>query len=326
LLILLVFLSLLVGEGRGVVLEGLGDILDNTEFRVNADGSVLMHSGLEIIHWSRRGRVIHRFAVSDPDPILHIHDSFYDEEHERYLISTQKNLQIFDRENGYLGRGYDSDSAEGDDVLYRSLYRAGDDTYAYLLMLDFWVNPNPDFLVRFDYARDESGDFAVRHLSETFASFSEEQHQLKQVFRRHWLLEDEDELFLIYELAPYLRRFTLDGDKPIEGKRIPLALIDYVRPPKAWNTSVSSRQEITAWFSSWSRITGFYDLETDWLIGYHIPDPETEGEKLLGLQKIDRNGRKQGPVTRRRGLLIGTHEGLAYIVRLETQTLELVPL
>jgi len=308
-------------------LQGLDELEASAFFRMEDDGSILMCSGKTLYHWNQSGALVNRIEIPDPDEGSFIHTASFDVETSLYLICSPKELLFYNRAGALQGEGYTMASGSRRDIVYRRLMPVADKYFGYLNQIDLWENPSSAFLVRFTFEKREDG-YEVREIGRPFASFTPDQKRMNQIFKGHWILEDGNHgnLYLAFELSSYLRHFVpgAGGEMQEQERRIRLALPEYVPPPKAWNQTLRSQDEIFAWMSSWSRINGFYALADRFLVGYLVPDPDRPGESIQALQQISLSGRNIGRMRKQAGQLIGTHDGAAYIFRRDARGFEVV--
>ncbi len=302
-------------------------IFDQNNAQIATDGSILLAAGQELRHWDAKGNPIRTISsIPGQVEIRGIMTFVYDATRGIYWIidGFERRFHFFDKTGKYLGSDFpfDADDPHAKKVQYRRLILVGSRVFAQdnsALAGRMPVRPSIFQLLEVDV---EKNGVNLRRVGPTCYEVRPTLMHYNYTFKRHWLVQKgfSKNFFVVDELSTAILEYGPEQGKDIsdgivrEVSRLPLTMEDWVgsKPPDQF-ISLTSRKEQVDWILSFSRLTGLYRLEQDFLVGYSIPNKKG-GLGLLALQRVNREGRRIGSKVIIDGVLIGTHENRAMVL------------
>ena len=280
-----------------------------------ADGSLLIVDNEHVYHCNAEGALIRRLEIPAEDRLLPLSAAHYNVVTRQYWLVASGIGSFFLDENGKeMGRGYRlGKGGEFLDVApkvfmetNKALFVVGFDE------LDLWSEPNPQVISEVEVSTGKDGAIILSKVGPSFHILPDISKSFNFNFKRHWLLAGpyHDDLFVVSELSCVVHHFVqhpqvLGHRLEMSNKRIPLALPKYVQPPVGWSTRIKTDDDHKRWWFSWSFLTGFFDVGSNFLVTYTIPHETDPFQSRRLAQVVDHSGKAIGPAKALEGHPVG---------------------
>lgn len=301
--------------------------------QIAKDGSILLAAGKELRHWDAQGRLLRKISSIPGKVDFKLIMTFvWDANRGIYWVidGFQSHFHFFDSDGTYLGSDYpyDPKDPQSKRTQYQRLNLIGSRVFAQdNSEMGARMPGLPTIFQLLEVDRTEDG-VKLRKVGPTCYPARQMLLAYNYMFKRHWLVQKgfSKNFFVVDELSTAILEYGPQPGQDIsdgivrEISRLPLTMEDWVgsKPPDQF-VKLNSRREQVNWILSFSRLTGLYRLEQDFLVGYSIPSREGE-LGLLALQRVNGKGQRIGNKVIIDGILIGTHENRAMV--LETRDSE----
>ncbi|CAM2008411.1 hypothetical protein [Acanthopleuribacter pedis] len=295
--------------------------------QIAQDGSILLAAGKELRHWDGQGRLLRKITGGPGKVDFEMIMTFvWDANRGIYWIvdGFKSHFHFFDRDGNYLGSDYpyDPEDPAAKPTQYQRLNLVGSRVFAQdnsEMAARMPGRPTIFQLLEVEVTKD---GVDLKKVGPTCYPVRPMLLSYNYSFKRHWLVQKgfSKNFFVVDELSTAILEYGPQPGQDIsdgivrEVSRLPLTMEDWVgsKPPNQF-VSLTSRRDQVNWMLSFSRLTGLYRLEQDFLVGYSIPSREGE-LGLLALQRVNRKGRRMGDKVIIDGILIGTHENRAMVL------------
>ena len=286
---------------------------------VARDGSLLIMTPRALHHWDNSGLLINKITRTGPESGFDFIETFhYDPKRKTYwVIDGQRYKSYFYDAYGELlgqavGDGLDVDPNK---VHFRDLISVGGRIFSVTgAEIDTWGPDSEDMLQQLTYEKTPEG-VVVYKVGRSFARNTELQREYSFNFKKFWIVQDgfSTRFFIADQFSRKLRIFSAIDGKIDNGltqlkQTVPLYMPGWVAPPSRQNRNTSSGSD----FHLFSQVIGLYPFKKDLIVGYTVPDGN-EDSLNFALQRISSKGVVRGEAIQQKGLLMGVHQGKAYV-------------
>ncbi len=241
--------------------------------------------------------------------------------------NSQSFIKFYTRAGYYMGKGKVNEHSvlnvrnNPTNIYIQQVINTRNKTFLNLADWPLMNDPDPKILHETVLERT-AGGYEILLVGESFNRTTSLNSQLSKEFSLCWAVESSDGQSILVTSELFGNAFVYDevgSSRYEEVKAFSLGLSKFTNPITTYKTSSTKKE----WLSSFSKITGLYSYNGEYLVGYSQENNE-ERTNTLWIQRMDDKLQLiDSPVEFKNSFLVGVTDEAIYLVHREGQSFEL---